>query len=39
LLLFLGGGILIGASAGGTVGAGTGVEANIDEKIPIYLYR
>jgi hypothetical protein len=38
LLLFLGGGILIGASAGGTVGAGVD-EANIDEKMPIYLYR
>jgi hypothetical protein len=34
-LLFLGGGILIGASGGGTV---AGAEANIDEKMPIYLY-
>jgi hypothetical protein len=38
LLLFLGGGILIGASGGGTVGAVLD-EANIDEKMPIYLYR
>jgi len=39
LLLFLGGGILIGASGGGTVAGAVLDEANIDEKMPIYLYR